>query len=125
MSNANAPDTNSASTTNAASAPEAFAPPEPPRRVLARRVWGWKEIAKELDVSSVTTAQGYAERNRDPLPIEYGHKGVWAYASALRDWVRRQNVPYRVHLERVRMKAAAKTAPARAAAAARRKQRTA
>lgn len=115
----NAPD-NSTGANAATSAPEAFTPPEPPRRV-----WGWKEIAKELDVSSVTTAQGYAERNRDPLPIEYGHKGVWAYASALRDWVRRQNVPYRVHLERVRMKAAAKTAPARAAAAARRKQRTA
>lgn len=80
---------------------------EPPRRV-----WGWKEVAAELEVS-VKTAQTYAQRNRDPLPVECGHRGPWAYASALRDWVRRQNVPYSVHVEARRAQASKAKARAR------------
>ena len=33
---------------------------------------GWKEIAAALDVSK-TTAQSYAARNVDPLPVFYDH----------------------------------------------------
>lgn len=94
-----------------------------------RRCWGWKEIAAELHVA-VRTAKEYDARKRDPLPTEHGHLGVWAYATALRDWVRRQNMSHQAHLEVVRArrdvlaaKAKAKTAPARAALAKRQWQR--
>lgn len=60
------------------------------------RLFGWKDISAALDVSD-RHARDLASRNRDPLPVEVGHKGVWAYATALRDWMRRQNVPYQVH----------------------------
>lgn len=71
---------------------EAPLPPPP------EQVFGWKDIASALTVSE-RTAQEYAARNRDPLPVEVGHRGAWAYVTALRDWMRRQNVPYRTHLE--------------------------
>ena len=60
------------------------------------RLFGWKDISAALDVSD-RHARDLASRNRDPLPVEVGHKGVWAYATALRDWMRRQNVPSVVH----------------------------
>ncbi len=65
--------------------------------VPQRKVWGFKEIAAELGTSRRIT-NGYASRDFDPLPVEYGHLGIWAYVSALRAWMRRQNVPYAVRL---------------------------
>jgi hypothetical protein len=59
------------------------------------RVYGWKDIANLLEIS-VRSAQERARRAVDPLPIRLGHRGVWAYVSALRDWVMRQDVAYAV-----------------------------
>lgn len=63
---------------------------------LPPRVFGWKDISTLLEVS-IRTAQEFADRNRDPLPVEHGHRGIWAYVGALHSWARRQNVPYVVH----------------------------
>lgn len=93
--------------------------PDPPRRV-----WGWGEIALELGIGE-TSAKEHGRRERDPLPWEDGHRGVWAYATALRDWARRQNVPGPVRLEVVRLRRQARqaqTAKARAALAKKRAQ---
>jgi hypothetical protein len=82
---------------------------------LLVKVYGWKEIAAELQISTRNTRK-FAARERDPLPIEYGHKGVWAYRHALVAWIRRQNVPYQAHLRLLSAKrelARAKMAPAR------------
>jgi hypothetical protein len=62
----------------------------------------WKEIASELGVS-VRTAQSYAVRNIDPLPVRIGHRGVWADTGAVRSWARRQDMPYGAHLSIVRL----------------------
>jgi hypothetical protein len=61
------------------------------------RVYGWKDIAHVLEIS-VRSAQERAQRAIDPLPIRVGHRGPWAYVSALRDWVMRQDVAYAVAL---------------------------
>lgn len=70
------------------------------------RVYGWKDIAQVIEVS-VRTAQERAARTLDPLPIRVGHRGAWAYLSALRDWVMRQDVSYsvalRVHRQHARV----------------------
>lgn len=58
---------------------------------------GWKEIADAIDVS-VRAAQERAGRGYDPLPVRVGHRGPWAYRSALRDWVMRQDMAYSVSL---------------------------
>lgn len=81
-------------------APTPAAPAPTPPDLM--KVFGWFSIAVELDVSE-RTASGFAGRDRDPLPVEFGHKGVWAYRFALTAWVRRQNVPYHVHLELLRV----------------------
>jgi len=47
---------------------------------------------------SVRTAQERAGRDIDPLPVRMGHKGPWAYVSALRDWIYRQDMAYQVSL---------------------------
>jgi hypothetical protein len=64
-------------------------------------VFGWKDIAHLLQ-KSVRAAQTDAKRDRDPLPVRVGHRGVWAHVSALRDWVMRQDVAYTVALRRGR-----------------------
>jgi len=81
-------------------APEAAPPAIAPTPDLVK-VYGWFAIAAELDVSE-RQAHVFADRERDPLPIEVGHRGVWAYRFALTAWMRRQNIPYRVHLELIR-----------------------
>ncbi len=62
--------------------------------VRENRVEGWKEISEAIGVSTVT-AQGYARRKKDPLPVYWRRcgGGVVAHATALRDWVRRQEIP--------------------------------
>ena len=65
--------------------------------VEPERVYGWKDIARVLEIS-VRSAQERADRAVDPLPIRVGHRGPWAYVSALRDWVMRQDVAYTVSL---------------------------
>lgn len=62
--------------------------------VREKRVQGWKEIAEALGVSTVT-AQGYARRKVDPLPVYWRRcgGGVVAHATALRDWLERQEIP--------------------------------
>ena len=59
---------------------------------------GWKDIAKVLGVE-VRAAQDRAKRAVDPLPVRMGHKGPWAYVSALRDWIYRQDMAYQVHIQ--------------------------
>lgn len=58
----------------------------------------WKDIATHLGVS-VDTAQDYANRNRDPLPVWVDHRGVHIDPGALRDWVARQRIAYAKHVE--------------------------
>lgn len=62
-----------------------------------RKLYGLKEVSAYMAVSRTTVKEFY-RRERDPLPLEHGHRGMWAYATALRDWMRRQNVPYGIHL---------------------------
>lgn len=59
----------------------------------ARRI-GWKAVAAGLRCS-VRTAQRYAERAEDRLPVwaEDG-RDVWIWESALRDWAGRHHLPY-------------------------------
>lgn len=62
--------------------------------VRENRVIGWKCIAEALGVG-VRTAQDYANRPKDPLPVYWRRcgGGVVAHATALRDWLRRQEIP--------------------------------
>ncbi len=55
-------------------------------------VRGWKLIAQAIGVS-VRAAQGYAGRERDPLPVYLYLGRVVAHATALRDWCDRQRRP--------------------------------
>jgi hypothetical protein len=81
--------------------------------VEPERVYGWKDIADVLELS-VRSAQERAQRAIDPLPIRVGHRGPWAYVSALRDWVMRQDVAYSVALRLHRDEARAARRRARA-----------
>lgn len=56
---------------------------------------GWKEIADHVG-ASVDTAQKYALQSIDPLPVFVDHLGTGAKVSAIRAWIVRQRVPYRV-----------------------------
>lgn len=62
--------------------------------VRENKVQGWREIASTIGVS-VVTAQTYAKRRVDPLPVYWRRCGgyVVAHATALRDWVARQDIP--------------------------------
>lgn len=60
--------------------------------ILALEIRGWKDIAQAIGCS-VRAAQGYANRNRDPLPVSWYLGGVIAHSTALRDWVERQRIP--------------------------------
>lgn len=62
--------------------------------VREQRVEGWKAISGAIGVSTVT-AQTYARRRKDPLPVYWRRcgGGVVAHATALRDWLARQIVP--------------------------------
>jgi hypothetical protein len=62
-----------------------------------KRLHGWKEIATALGVS-VRAAQMRLHW-RDPLPVRWGHRGPWQWRSAVRDWVHRQDMDYKVALE--------------------------
>lgn len=57
----------------------------------------WKDIATHLGVS-VDTAQDYASRNVDPLPVFVDHRGVHIDPSVMRDWIDRQRVAYAHHV---------------------------
>lgn len=59
-----------------------------------KRLHGWKEIAAALGVS-VSAAKERIDWP-DPLPVRWGHRGPWAWRSAIRDWVHRQDMDYRV-----------------------------
>lgn len=56
---------------------------------------GWKEIADHVG-ASVDTAQKYALQSIDPLPVFVDHLGTGAKVSAIRAWIVRQRVPYRL-----------------------------
>ena len=62
--------------------------------VREQRVEGWIAIAAAIGVSTVT-AQKYFKRAKDPLPVYWRRCGgqVVAHATALRDWLARQEVP--------------------------------
>lgn len=51
---------------------------------------GWKDIAATLEVHP-NTAQRWARQNVDPLPVRTNHRGVYAWVSALRSWIDRQD----------------------------------
>lgn len=62
--------------------------------VRESKVEGWKAIAESIGVS-IVTAQAYAHRKKDPLPVYWRRCGsrVVAHATALRDWIARQEIP--------------------------------
>jgi len=55
-------------------------------------VKGWKDISVAIGVS-VRSAQLYAIRSRDPLPVYFYLGRIVAHATALRDWCDRQRRP--------------------------------
>ena len=55
-------------------------------------VEGWKDIGKEAGIHA-NTAQKWARRARDPLPVRINHKGVYAWRSAIAAWCQRQDKP--------------------------------
>jgi hypothetical protein len=63
-----------------------------------RRVHGWNEIAKRVELSRMSAIR-MAAREYDPLPVTQPKNGamVWAYESALVDWREAQEVPYLAH----------------------------
>lgn len=61
------------------------------------RVTSIDAIRELLDVSKWTVFRMTA-RADDPLPLRWSAAGArWAYVTALRDWVDRQTIPFRVH----------------------------
>jgi len=62
--------------------------------VRENKVQGWRAIAEAIGVS-MPTAQLYAKRTSDPLPVYWRRCGgyVVAHATALRDWLARQDIP--------------------------------
>jgi CMP-2-keto-3-deoxyoctulosonic acid synthetase len=67
-------------------------------------VYGWKDIANALGVH-VHTAQRWARRNVDPLPVRVGHRGVYALRAAMLAWVERQDMPLQASDELNRLRA--------------------
>lgn len=59
---------------------------------------GWKDIANKLGVTT-RAARERAHRKDDPLPVRVSHRGVWIFFSALRDWVHRHDMPYKVSVK--------------------------
>lgn len=59
-----------------------------------RRIAGWADIAEAIGVNQ-KTARRYASRKKDPLPVYWQRCGgyVVAHATALRDWLERQEIP--------------------------------
>ena len=62
--------------------------------VREQKVEGWKSIAQAVGVDE-RTAQRYSKRRKDPLPVYWRRCGgiVVAHATALRDWMARQDIP--------------------------------
>jgi len=56
------------------------------------KVVGWKSIAKSAALSE-RTAQRYARRRLDPLPVYVYAGKVQAEPAALRAWMRRNTIP--------------------------------
>jgi len=67
-------------------------------------LYGWKDIANALTVH-IHTAQRWARRNVDPLPVRVGHRGVYALRAALVAWVERQDMPLQASDEINRLRA--------------------
>ena len=61
----------------------------------ADRYEGWKAIAVALGCS-VHTAQRWARRNEDPLPVRENHNGMYSIKAALAAWCDRQDKPLQV-----------------------------
>lgn len=49
---------------------------------------GWDRIAGAIDVS-IRTAQGYSQRERDPMPVKMFAGRARASSEALREWAAR------------------------------------
>lgn len=62
--------------------------------VRENKVQGWDAIAEAVGVSKPSAIK-YARRRVDPLPVYWRRCGnyVVAHATALRDWLGRQDVP--------------------------------
>lgn len=70
-------------------------PPEKPKK--RTKIVGWDHIAAALEVSDVT-AQSYAGRDIDPLPVFYDHASRPAVMmSALNAWMDRQTFFFRTY----------------------------
>ena len=74
---------------------------------------GWDEIVETVNAQLLRsvderTVRRWAERNRDPLPVfavpgqGRGGVAIAAHRSGLRDWVRRQVLPYLAHVRLAR-----------------------
>ena len=79
--------------------------------MVASRIDAWRErqhagntcprvrtlgaIGEKLGVGAKAIRR-YATRAHDPLPVEWGAGGIWAYADALRDWYQAQDELVRV-----------------------------
>jgi hypothetical protein len=69
--------------------------------VRENKVQGWDAIAAAIGVD-IRTARRYAIRKVDPLPVYWRRCGsyVVAHATALRDWVARQDIPLDMRRQR-------------------------
>lgn len=65
--------------------------------------FGWTQIADVLKVHP-NSAKAWLRRAVDPLPVRIGHRGVYAWRSALRDWVERQDMSLQAHRELVALR---------------------
>jgi hypothetical protein len=62
------------------------------------KIRGWRNICLQLGGADLDTAARWAKLTRDRLPVHgVGTRSPWAYASAVRDWVLRGDVPFQAH----------------------------
>ena len=71
--------------------------------VRENKVQGWDAIAQAVGVSKPSAIK-YARRQIDPLPVYWRRCGnyVVAHATALRDWLARQDIPLDLRERRLR-----------------------
>lgn len=63
-----------------------------------KRVRGWSQIAACVEMSRMAAIRA-SKLADDPLPVQHPKGGgmVWAYASALADWMAAHTLPYAAH----------------------------
>ncbi len=67
------------------------------------RYAGWRVICAALGGVDRETALAWARRSKDRLPVQgLDSRRPWIYASALRDWVHRGDLPFQAHVPKPR-----------------------